>query len=171
MAGKRRWGLIILGIVVFVVVVGVGVMATLAYLAFRQIDFQTVATESPEDEFRTVLTQVAGQQPYIELTDPKGGAGVVHREQEKPERSQLTTLHALVWDPEERKVVRVGVPFWLLRLAPGGNVRLSGDGNSGFRIGSDVQLNVTAADIERHGPGLILDHTGHRGERVLLWAE
>jgi hypothetical protein len=33
------------------------------------------------------------------------------------------------------------------------------------------RLGVTAADIERHGPGPILDETRANGDRVLVWAE
>jgi hypothetical protein len=32
-------------------------------------------------------------------------------------------------------------------------------------------LRVTAADIDRRGPGLLIDHTGRRGERLLVWSE
>jgi hypothetical protein len=38
-------------------------------------------------------------------------------------------------------------------------------------LSADMSLNVTADELERHGPGLILDYTTPGGERVLVWAE
>jgi hypothetical protein len=34
-----------------------------------------------------------------------------------------------------------------------------------------MRLNLTADDLERRGPGLILDHKEASGERVLVWAQ
>jgi hypothetical protein len=32
-------------------------------------------------------------------------------------------------------------------------------------------LRVTVEDLERHGPGLVLDHQSRHGGRVLAWTE
>jgi hypothetical protein len=172
MAGKRRWGLIILGVVIFVVVVGVGVIATVSYMVYRQMDVQTITTDSPDVELQKALAPFAGQEPYIELLEGDEERSIVHREQEKATPTSLSKLHAVIWDPRERKVVRLSLPFWLMRL--GGSHRsmtIDSHQAGGVTVGSNVRLNVSAADIERHGPGLILDHTGRRGERIVVWAE
>jgi hypothetical protein len=41
-----------------------------------------------------------------------------------------------------------------------------GDGTVEFESG-----DLTFEDIERNGPGLILDAVGERGAQVLVWAE
>jgi hypothetical protein len=72
----------------------------------------------------------------------------------------------MAWDPDDRKLVRVKVPFWVLRLThPGAQLKFGTDE-------IDLEhLKVTIEDLERHGPGLILDHREPNGSHVLLWAE
>lgn len=170
MPKKKNWGLIILGIVIFVVIVGAGIIATVGYVIYRQMDLQTVATESPEEEFKTARARFEGQVPFIEL---RGGLDadepVVHREQIGKVPVPLTGLRVLAWAPRDRKLVRFTLPLWMLRLGGGSHrIRLSGREAS---LNSDVSLNVTADELERRGPGLILDYTTPSGERVLVWAE
>jgi hypothetical protein len=33
------------------------------------------------------------------------------------------------------------------------------------------ELGVSAADLESHGPGLVLDETSANGDRLLVWTE
>jgi hypothetical protein len=35
----------------------------------------------------------------------------------------------------------------------------------------DDELNMSVEDLERHGPGIVLDTTSRNGERVLVWAQ
>lgn len=169
MTKKKNWGLIILGIVIFVVIVGAGLIATIGFVMYRQMDVQTVATNSPEEEFRKARARFEGQVPFIELpADRHGGDAIVHREQFGKNRVPLTGLRVLAWEPRDRKLVRLTLPFWMLRLGGGHRIRLSGREAA---LGSDVSLNVTADDLERRGPGLILDYATPRGERLLVWAE
>jgi len=166
---KKSWGLIILGIVIFVVIVGAGVIGTFGYIVYRQMDVQTSDLASPDEEFAKALAKFEGQVPFIELSAQFGeGAPVVHREQMGGQATQLTGLRVLVWDPHEKKLVRLMLPIWLLRLSGNRGVDLS---NHDVPLGANVRLQVTAEEIERHGPGLILDFTSSGRERVLVWAE
>jgi hypothetical protein len=169
MAKKKNWGLIILGIVIFVVIVGAGFIATIGYVMYRQMDIQTVTTDSPEEEFKKARARFEGQVPFIEL--PAGldtDEAIVHREQIGKEPVALTGLRVLAWAPRDHKLVRLTLPFWMLRLGGGHRIRLSGREAA---LSSDVSLNVTAEELERRGPGLILDYVTPRGERLLVWAE
>lgn len=168
MAKKTNWGLIILGVVIFAVIVGAGLIATFGFVMYRQLDIQTAAVESPEEEFKSARSRFEGQTPFIELPQDGATSPVVHREQIGAQPVPLTGLRVLAWDPQERKLVRFTIPFWLLRFTGGNNVRLS---SREMSFDSDIRLNVSAADLERRGPGLILDYTAGKGERVLVWAE
>ena len=165
----KRWGLIVLGIVIFVVVVGVGLIVTAGYLFSRQVQVQEVSTENPDAEFDKTLAQFGGQKPFIEFPSPSDDTPpTVHHEQEKPQAQQLNTIHLLVWDPGERKVTRVNLPYWIVRLRGDRPINLSSS-HSGLRSG--VRLQVTPEQIERHGPGLIMDLTTREGQRVLVWVD
>jgi hypothetical protein len=166
---KKSWGLIILGIVIFVVIVGVGVIGTFGYIVYRQMDVQTVQAQSPDQEFAKERARFEGQAPFIELPAGAGeGALVVHREQMAKEPTTLIGLRILAWGPRDRKLVRLTLPMWLLRLSGTRGVHLS---NRDTPFDNDMSLNVTAEELERHGPGLILDFTTPHGERILIWAE
>jgi len=170
MARKRRWGLIVLGIVIFVVVVGVGLIATVSFLAYRQFDVKTETTSNPDEEFRAVLARFEGQQPFIEMTDHR--SPTIHREVGRRGTQPLSAIHVLVWEPDTERLVRFSMPFWLVRLTGGKGVSVgpSGRDGEGFVFG-DVRVNITAADLEKFGPGLILNLDERGGQRVVVWSE
>lgn len=170
MAKKTPWGLIILGIATFVVILGVALVAVAGYFIYQQFAFQaTPATRvAAESEFEAIVREFEGQKPFLEIVD---GEPVINRgshAEEPGHTPPLKAIHVVVWDPNEQKVVRLNIPFWLLRMTKGKPIKLSsGDEEFGH---DPVRLNVTADDLERHGPGLILDHRESSGERVLVWA-
>ena len=72
----------------------------------------------------------------------------------------------LAWDPGERALADVTLPMWLLRLKSG-PIQLGG-----YVTGMDDHgVRLTADEIARMGPGVILDLTTPTGERVLLSAQ
>lgn len=170
MAKKTPWGLIILGIATFVVIVGVALVAVAGWVIYQQFAFQAApATRvDAEAEFESIVRKFEGQKPFLEIVD---GEPVLNKERpaEAPRHTgQLEAIHVVVWDPDEQKMVRLNIPFWLLRMTKGQPIKLSsGDEEFGH---APVRLDVTAEDLERHGPGLILDHREKSGERVLVWA-
>jgi hypothetical protein len=162
----KKWVPIVVGIVIFVVVVGIGLIGGLVYVIRSQVNVQTVSAAGGQEEFEKALAGMAGQKPFIEL--PARGSDaepVVHRELETKQPGSISTLHVRVWVADERKLVRFDMPFWMLRLT----------GNKPMQINTGsyerMSLTVTPEEIERRGPGLLLDHTGRRGERVLVWTD
>ncbi len=81
----------------------------------------------------------------------------------------LHTLRVLAYDSDAGKLVNVSIPFWLLRLAPS-NKKLSFLSDNGIDFDTD-RVRLTLEDIERRGPGLMLDHKDRRGAQVLVWTE
>jgi hypothetical protein len=167
MAKKASWPVIILGISAFVLVVGVGLVAVVGYVIYQQFAFQAKsATEiSADQEFAEIVAKFEGQKPYLVIKD---GEPVVSDAPASEPGKPVEALHIIVWDPDERKVVKLNMPFWLLRMTKGKPIRLS----SRDDVSDDaVKLKITAEDLERRGPGLILDHKEASGERVLVWAQ
>jgi hypothetical protein len=74
-------------------------------------------------------------------------------------------LYVLAFDPDDERIVKVTIPFWLLRLKPRGTI----DFNGGRLELEDLKLTVE--DLERFGPTLIVDHKSMGGERVLVWSQ
>ncbi len=162
----RKWVPIVVGIVIFVVLVGIGLVGTLAYVVSRQVKVQTVTAEEGQAEFGRLAARMAGQQPFIELPAPDSDAPpVVHRELETHGTGSISTVHIRVWSPAEKKLARVDLPVWLMRL--GGNKPFTV--NAGEMDG--VTLHVTPEEIDRRGPGLIVLWTSPRGSRLLVWTD
>jgi len=160
----RKWVPIIVGVLIFVVLVGAGLIAAFAYVMSRQVQMVEVPTAEGQQEFERLLAQVAGQQPFLEVPEDLGGRIVVHRELESKDTGSVKNIHLRAWSERDRKFVRIDLPFWILRLGGNHPIRL----DPGRR---QIQLQVTPEEIDRRGPGLILNHTARSGERVLIWTD
>ncbi len=169
MAG-RKWIPIVVGIVIFVIIVGLGLVATFAYLVSRQVGVQQLSSSSGQAEFDKLRAPFAGQQAFIELpAEDSDDAPVVHRELETHPTGGVKTVHLRIWAPRDGKLVRVDLPMWTLRLMGSKPIELH-TGDRSFGSGG-VSLHVTAEEVDRRGPGLLMDYTGRRGERLLVWSE
>jgi len=165
----KTWLTIIISVVGVMMILGVAAIGGTAYWFFHHIHSETVAQETAGDSFTRARQRFSGQQPLIEI---QGRDQVIIHRTEIPSRSdtaKLRALHAMVYDPNDGKMVDVNVPFWLLRLAPSGG-RFSFLNDRDFSIDSD-RVRLTLEDLEQHGPGLILDHHDRRGSVVLVWTE
>jgi len=157
-------GCAVLAVVAFLTFIGIGV-----YVALNNVHVTPATAVSAEHEFAATLDRFKGRAPLL-LIDEDGRV----KSSEKPpvevgpsrQGTPLSSLNVMAWDPDDDKLVRVSVPFWVLRLTHHG---------ARMKFGPDEidlsNLHITLEDIERHGPGLILDHRDRRGMRVLLWAE
>lgn len=160
-----RWAQVLIGIAIVAVFVGIGaVIAVTAY--FREhIVVNASSAREVDDAFAKVRQQFNGQPPLIEMRD-----GVPHynetRSPAPPAEQTLHTLHVLAWDPDDEKLATVDIPWWVLRLKSG-PIRFSSYA-SGF---DDGGVKLRPEDIERHGPGIIVEMTVRDGGRVLLWAQ
>jgi hypothetical protein len=163
----RKWVPIVVGVVIFVVLVGAGLVGGLVYVVSRQLHVQKMTAGSGQAEFERVAATMKGQKPFIELPVDGEGEGRVHREMETREPGSISTLHMRVWVSDEKKLVQLDLPYWLVRL--GGNKPLKL--HTTDRAFEGVDLTVTPEEIERRGPGLLLDFTTREGHRVLVWTE
>jgi len=167
----KTWITIIVSVLAVIVMLGVAAVGGAAYWVYSHVRTETVAQETAGDSFSRARARFTGQQPLIEIRDRD--QVVIHRSDEAPpaaaEIPKLKTLHAMVYDPDEGRMVNIDVPFWLLRLAPSGG-RFSFLNDNGVSFDSE-RVRLTLEDLEKRGPGLILDQRDRRGSLVLVWTE
>jgi hypothetical protein len=164
---RRNWIPIVVGIVIFVVIVGIGLIGAFAYLVSRQVGVQQLSSSSGQAEFDRLREPFAGQQAFIELPAEASDADpIVHRELAVHPTGRVNTVHLRVWSPRDRKLVRVDFPMWVLRLMGNHPINLHSEGH-----GRGVSLHVTPEELDRRGPGLIMDYTSRGGEKILVWSE
>ena len=166
MAKKTSWAVIIVGISAFLLVVGVVLVGVVGYVIYQQFAIQAkTATEgSADEEFAKIVATFEGQKPYLVIKD---GEPVVTEAPAASPGKPVEALHIIIWDPDEQKVVKLNMPFWLLRMTKGQPIKISANDEPG----EAMQLKITVEDLERRGPGLILDHKEATGQRVLVWAQ
>ena len=163
---KRTWVAIVVAILIIIVMGGIVLVGSAAFYIRRHISTQFVDDSVAVTEFERARARFTGQQPLIELRDEHDA--VVHR-RIGSSSTELRTLRVLAFDARAGKLVRVSVPFWLLRMMPGKRFNLGRD--QGIDFDTD-RMHLTVEDLERAGPGLVLDGKDPRGGGlVLVWTE
>jgi len=161
---RRVWTSILVAVVMLfafclLAAIGLGV-----YVSYRYSATAVVPPQDARFKFEHALAGVAMREPLVEVDDADI---VVHRTPDRPRR-ELSAMHVLAYDPRANKLVNVTVPGWLLRFAGRGRARLRiGESEVVQRLNGQVGL----AELEQHGPGLVLDTTDVNGRRVLIWTE
>lgn len=162
---KRTWLWIVLGVlVVFVVVAIGGIIFSVAFLR-QNMSVTGMSAGNADKEFEAIRTKFAGRPPLVQMIDGQPQY-VGDRATHAPSTEPLKAMHVMAWDDEEEKLVTFSLPFWLLRMKSG-PIRLS----AYSRGWDDRGVSFRVEDIERNGPGLLLDVREEREGRVIIWAE
>ena len=162
---KRNWLAIVLGVFLLFGILGVGcVVLTVSW--FRQNLVVTASNEeSANQQFEEVRKRFPGQQPLIQIVDGKPELNSA-RAGETPAQTTLSTMHVIAYDPDEGNIVNFSLPFWLLRMKSG-PIRISA-----YQQGWDDRgVSFRVEDIEKHGPGIIVDVARPGEGRVIVWAD
>ena len=168
MSTRKTWISIVIAAVIVVGIVAVSAVGGTAFFIYRHVHTQFVQSDNADRQFADARARFAGQQPLIEMR--KGDEPFLHREiipKEMP-ATKLDTLRVLAYDTRANKLVNVSIPMWLLRMAPSNNFSFMKD--NGIDFDSD-KVHITLDDLERRGPGLLLDQADRRGSQVLVWTE
>lgn len=162
---KDSWVPFLIVAIALVLMIIVGAAAAGVYYIRSHFHVEKATAASARSEFEQARQAFAGKKPLLEFHD--GDVRLVDNGEPKPGTPKPDALHVLTWDPDEDRIVRLSIPFWLLRLKSGSNTVFTVDG----RTFDARRLKLRVEDIERRGPGLILDYERPRGERVLVWAQ
>jgi hypothetical protein len=165
---KQTWISIAIATVIVCVIAGLAVLGGSVLWIRKHFNTQFTSAEIAGNELERERARFAGQQPLIEWQDERDPPRIHRRT--VANTGDLQALRVLAFDPGAGKLVRVSIPFWLLRLTPSKHFRFF-DHESGVAIDAD-RLDLTVEDLERAGPGLVLDaHSRRDGARVLVWSE
>jgi hypothetical protein len=162
----KTWVWVAVAIVVIGVVGIIAMAAAGLYFFTRNIQTVQASPAVASRSFDEVKARFADQKPLIEL-DNDGEFLKSNLERQRPANPPvLEAIHVMAYDPDDSRVVRISIPFWLMRLKMGGSVI-----NFNGRDMNLEDLKITIEDLERFGPTLIVDHKSTRGERVLVWSQ
>lgn len=101
------------------------------------------------------------------MLDLDATGNLIGRRQEPDSTGKaISRLRVLAYQTGQGRLIEAEVPFWFVKLkGPALQFAVRG-------TGLDLKdLEVTPGDLERHGPGLILDESAPNGDRLLVWTE
>lgn len=163
---KKTWLWVVLGIFIFFGVLFVGGILVAVSFFRQSLDItENITRTDAMPEFDAIYAKFPGQQPLIQLVDGHPQL-IAERASQAPSGKPLTTLHVIAFSDREEHVARLSIPFWLLRMKSG-PIRLSA-----YQQGWDDRgVSFRIDDIEKHGPGIIVDVKERPEGRMLVWAE
>lgn len=161
----RRWVWVVGGVAIVLAFLGIAAAIVGVGWVTSHTQVAAATSASAADAFKAVHDEFGGQPPLIEVRDDTPQVSDA-RAARPPSTTRLTSFHVLVWAPRDDKLVRVELPFWLLRIksAP---IEF-GDYASGL---GNTRITMTAEELERYGPGILLDLQPAKGERILIWVK
>ena len=165
MASKKTWIWIIVGVIGTCVLVLLALAGAGVYFVSRHINAQRVTSAEATRTFEGTLATFKEQRPLIEIdrferAHPVRPFTEIPSSSDKPEN-----LWILAWDPDRDRLVKVSLPFWLLRLGRR-KMDVMASGDRSFDL---ERLNLDVPELERIGPAVVLDYRSASGEHVLIW--
>ena len=167
MAGRvKAWiwvviAVVVIGVLCIVAIAGVGL-----YYFSQHVETRSASPANAARDFEQVKARFAGQKPLVEL-DEHGRYLRSNTDRTAPPNAKPPeSINVMAFDPDDGRIVRLSIPFWVVRMKMhGATIDLNGKH-------MDLEdLRLTAEDLERFGPTLIVDHKNTSGERVLVWSQ
>lgn len=158
----RTWVKATIGGAVLVLLALIGLAATGTYFVMRHMEKRTSAEQEVVQTINTVKARFGTRPALIEITDPRRADIKINRET-PPNPPRVDTVHILNWKSDTGELTRTEVPLWLMRFS---------SVNILSRLGlAPQQFRLTVDDIERYGPGIIVEYGAQGASRVLVWVD
>jgi hypothetical protein len=160
---KSTWLWILAGVVAFGIVMLMVLAGAGFYYVSKHVQAGQTTSAKALETFSEARAAFKDVEPIFEL-DEREDLRQIREFRELPtSKTRADMLWMLVWDPERQRLVKVSMPFWLLKL---GREKVDINSGEGFDL-QRLQLDVN--ELERVGPVLIFDFRHPNGKRVLVW--
>ena len=132
------------------------------YLVFRHLETRTVPEAESKPDFEAITKRFAGRPPLVEIVDLQKADIRIHRTVD-PQGRRAKTVYVLNWNADEDKLIKTDVPLWLMQFSSINVLSHLGLAPDKFRL--------TADDLARYGPGIVVDYRKPGTFQVLIWVE
>jgi hypothetical protein len=158
MAKRKTWIAIVVGMMAVCGLAIIALVGGSVYWIATHVEHEVTSGQDAANEFARERERFTNQQPVLEMSG--GDTPTVRRTPAPAARSAgpMQTLHARFYDPEAGELTRADVPFWLIRTA------------SSLTFLPEMG-SLTLEEIEKHGPGLLVNGSGETGEQILIWID
>jgi hypothetical protein len=126
----------------------------------------------------TTAAQTACLVDVHQVSDPRAAFRQARADAEKVQgrSGPAHHLNVLVYDPDDKTLVKVSLPLWLCRKIDKGvdwdvdaSDRSEGDRDGAERVRRAVKRHVRLEDIEKAGLGVLAEVEDDDGSQVLIW--
>lgn len=153
----------ILGLLLWLALAAAFGLCVFGVMVWRAVDLEKAPPAAALLRIQQRRAAFQGQEPLLQVTESGRLAVRAARGAHSP---QAETLLVLAYRVQEQRIARAEIPIWFLKLkGPVAEWALRGTGFDLSRLG------VTPAELERLGPGLILDESSPAGDTILVWTE
>ena len=158
----RTWVKVTLGGAALVAVALVALGATGAYFVLRHMEKRAGSEAEAVQEIDDLKARFGPRPPLIEIVDPQMADIRINRPVEASAR-RVDTIHVISWKRDPGELTRTDMPLWLLRFSTLNIASQLGIAPEKFRL--------TVSDVERYGPGIVVDYGSQKAFRVLVWVD
>lgn len=158
----RRWVKFTIGGVALIALALAVVGGTAAYYVMRTLEERPAGEAEAVKLIETVKARYGSRPPLIEIADPRR-ADVRINKTADASATRVDTIHVVNWKSETGELSRMEMPLWLMRFS---SINLASNLNI-----IPAKLNLTVSDVERYGPGIIVDYRTPGASRILVWVD
>ena len=133
-----------------------------AYYFLRHLETKTATEVDALKEVDAIRARFKSRTPMIEVVNLEAGDIRVQRTPH-PDGLRGSTVHVLTWTGDDQRTLRTDMPLWLMRFSSLNVLSHLGIAPAKFRL--------TVEDLERFGPGIVVDYRRPGSNHVLIWME
>jgi hypothetical protein len=156
------WLKAVLGILGVIAVFVLALGGTGAYFVFSNLDQRELPEAESVKAMEATRARFGQRPPLIEIANPKTMDVRVNRP-DQASSTPVDTIHIINWKRENDEFMTTSIPLWLMRFSSVNILSQLGVAPARFRL--------TVEDIERYGPGIIVDYSVPGEFRLLLWVD
>jgi hypothetical protein len=156
------WLKVVLGILGVIAVFVLALGGTGAYFVFSNLDQRELPEAESVKAMEAIRARFGPRPPLIEIANPKTMDVRVNRP-DQASSTPVDTIHIINWKREKDEFMTTSIPLWLMRFSSVNILSQLGIAPERFRL--------TVEDIERYGPGIIVDYSVPGDFRLLLWVD
>jgi hypothetical protein len=157
----RTWVKATLGGVALIAVALAVLGGTAAYFVLRHLDTRPASEAEAVQVIDSVKAHFGSRAPLVEI-DPQNADIRINRPAEAS-ASRVATIHVISWKTDTGALSRTDIPLWLMRFSTLNIASQLGIAPEKFRL--------TVADVQRYGPGVIVDYSLEKAFRVFVWVD
>jgi hypothetical protein len=158
----RTWVKITLGGVALIAVAVVALAATGAYFVMRHMEKRAGSEAEAVQTIDAVKARFGSRPALVEIIDPQTADIRINRPVEASS-SRVDTIHVVNWKSDTGELSSTDIPLWLMRFSTLNIASQLGIAPEKFRL--------TVSDVERYGPGIVVDYGSQGASRVLVWVD